>query len=118
MPTITVQAADSATAMDKIWEQLGPDAMIVSTSKHNGHVVMEATTDSIKPALAPSAEAEFSDIFTGQMLAKPEVKAKNGTAQEGERISATSSVSCRHRCTSPRYHPNAKYAVRPSAYRS
>lgn len=93
MPTITVQAADTATAMDKIWDQLGPDAMIVSTSKHNGHVVMEATTDSIKPALAPSAEARFSDIFTGQMLAKPEVKAKNSTAQKGERISATALVS-------------------------
>ena len=24
MPTITVQAADSATAMDEIWEKLGP----------------------------------------------------------------------------------------------
>ena len=92
MPTITVQAADSATAMDKIWEQLGPDAMIVSTSKHNGHVVMEATTDSPKPALAPSSEAQFSKIFTSQMLAKPEVKAKNGTAQKGEKMSDTGLV--------------------------
>jgi len=46
MPTITVQAADSATAMDEIWEKLGPDAMIISTSKRNGRIVMEATTES------------------------------------------------------------------------
>jgi flagellar biosynthesis protein FlhF len=80
MPTITVQAADSATAMDEIWEKLGPDAMIISTSKRNGRIVMEATTESTKPAIAPSVEAGFSDIFKGQMLAKPAVTAKAGTS--------------------------------------
>ena len=80
MPTITVQAADSATAMDEIWEKLGPDAMIISTSKRNGRIVMEATTESTKPAMAPSVEAGFSDIFKGQMLAKPTVTAKAGTS--------------------------------------
>ena len=80
MPTITVQAADSATAMDEIWEKLGPDAMIISTSKRNGRIVMEATTESAKPAIAPSVEAGFSDIFKGQMLAKPAVTAKAGTS--------------------------------------
>ena len=76
MPSITVQAADSATAMDEIWEKLGPDAMIISTSKRNGRIVMEATTDSAKPAMALSVEAGFSDIFKGQMLAKPAVTEK------------------------------------------
>ena len=80
MPTITVQAADSATAMDEIWAKLGPDAMIISTSKRNGRIVMEATTESAKPAMAPSVEAGFSDIFKGQMLAKPAVTAKAGNA--------------------------------------
>ncbi|MDC0993851.1 hypothetical protein OAS14_05800 [Alphaproteobacteria bacterium] len=80
MPTITVQAADSATAMDEIWEKLGPDAMIISTSKRNGRIVMEATTESAKPAIAPSVEAGFSDIFKGQMLAKPAVTTKAGTS--------------------------------------
>jgi flagellar biosynthesis GTPase FlhF len=78
MPTITVQAADSATAMDEIWAKLGPDAMIISTSKRNGRIVMEATTESRKPAMAPSVEAGFSDIFKGHMLAKPAVTAKAG----------------------------------------
>lgn len=80
MPTLTVQAADSATAMDEIWEKLGPDAMIISTSKRNGRIVMEATTESTKPAIAPSVEAGFSDIFKGQMLAKPAVTAKAGAS--------------------------------------
>ena len=80
MPTITVQAADSATAMDEIWEKLGPDAMIISTSKRNGRIVMEATTESAKPAIVPSVEAGFSDIFKGQMLAKPAVTTKAGTS--------------------------------------
>ncbi len=78
MPTITVQAADSAAAMDEIWEKLGPDAMIISTSKRNGRIVMEATTESTKPAMAPSVEAGFSDIFKDQMLAKPVGTAKAG----------------------------------------
>ena len=80
MPTITVQAADSATAMDEIWEKLGPDAMIISTSKRNGRIVMEATTENAKPVIAPSVEAGFSDIFKGQMLAKPAVTTKAGTS--------------------------------------
>ena len=80
MPTITVQAADSATAMDEIWTKLGPDAMIISTSKRNGRIVMEATTESAKPAMAPSVEAGFSGIFKGQMLAKTAVTAKADTA--------------------------------------
>jgi flagellar biosynthesis GTPase FlhF len=81
MPTITVQAADSATAMDEIWEKLGPDAMIISTSKRNGRIVMEATTESAKPAIAPSVEAGFSDIFKGQMLTKPAVTAEANASQ-------------------------------------
>ena len=84
MPTITVQAADSATAMDEIWAKLGPDAMIISTSKRNGRIVMEATTESAKPAMAPSVEAGFSDIFKGQMLAKPAEQQKLATRRMTE----------------------------------
>ena len=42
MPNVTVTAADTATAMDEIWDRLGPDAMIVSTKKQHGKIVMEA----------------------------------------------------------------------------
>ena len=47
MPNVTVTAADTATAMDEIWDQLGPDAMIVSTKKQHGKIVMEATTEAV-----------------------------------------------------------------------
>ena len=88
MPTITVQAADSATAMDEIREKLGPDAMIISTSKRNGRIVMDATTNGAKPGIATSVEAGFSDIFKGQMLSKPAITAKAGTAANNEKIPA------------------------------
>jgi hypothetical protein len=77
--------------MDEIWEKLGPDAMIISTSKRNGRIVMEATTESTKPAMAPSVEAGFSDIFKGQMLAKPTVTGKS------RHVWANAS-HCRRRC--------------------
>ncbi len=47
MTTLTVQAADTASAMDQIVEKLGADAMILSTTKRNGKVIMQATNDSL-----------------------------------------------------------------------
>ena len=98
MPNVTVQAVDSATAMEEIWEKLGPDAMIVSTSKRNGRVIMEATTDAAASAdhaangsntgnangptasqgtnLEASFGANFKDIISGHMLSPTQ---KNGT---------------------------------------
>jgi flagellar biosynthesis protein FlhF len=93
MPTITVQAVDSATAMDEIREKLGPDAMIISTRKRNGRIVMDATTNGAKPGIATSVEAGFSDIFKGQMLAKPAVTAKAGTAANNEEIPANAAAN-------------------------
>ena len=72
MPNVTVTAVDTATAMDEITDQLGPDAMIVSTKKHNGKIVMEATTDTISTATEPqqASSAGFSTLFTNQMIGK------------------------------------------------
>ncbi|MGB2095948.1 MAG: hypothetical protein ACPHYI_07560, partial [Candidatus Puniceispirillaceae bacterium] len=72
MPNVTVTAADTATAMDEIWDRLGPDAMIVSTKKQHGKIVMEATTESIaKPAEPTRAStAGFGTLFTNQMIGK------------------------------------------------
>ena len=36
MTTLTIQAADTASAMDEIAEQLGKDALILSTTKKDG----------------------------------------------------------------------------------
>ena len=72
MPNVTVTAADTATAMDEIWDRLGPDAMIVSTKKQHGKIVMEATTESTaKPAEpARASAAGFGALFTDQMIGK------------------------------------------------
>ena len=51
MTTITVTAADTAQAMDKIVERLGDDALILETVKRNGRIEMIAT-DSVEGAEA------------------------------------------------------------------
>ena len=49
MTTLTVQAEDTATAMDQIADQLGPDALILSTTKRDGKIIMRASNDSRMP---------------------------------------------------------------------
>ena len=56
MTTITVTAADTAQAMDKIVERLGEDALILETVKRNGRIEMIAT-DSVEEPEAPAAAA-------------------------------------------------------------
>ena len=88
MTTITVTAADTAQAMDKIVEKLGDDALILETVKRNGRIEMIAT-DSVEDAAAnepatvsPHPEsgalsglnieigsnAGFTDLFDQQMI--------------------------------------------------
>ena len=88
MTTITVTAADTAQAMDKIVERLGEDALILETVKRNGRIEMIATdsveeTETPAPAdAAPRSAAEvpsglnieiggasgFTDLFDQQMI--------------------------------------------------
>ena len=72
MPNVTVTAADTATAMDEIWDRLGPDAMIVSTTKQHGKIIMEATTDTAAKPTEPkiASKAGFGTLFTNQMIGK------------------------------------------------
>lgn len=72
MPNVTVTATDTATAMDEIWDKLGPEAMIVSTKKQQGKIVMEATTESAVKAAEPerASTAGFGTLFTNQMIGK------------------------------------------------
>ena len=71
MPTLTVQANDTATAMEEIWDKLGPDAMIVSTKKRQGRVVMEATTEVANTSTTPLAAEPFKEIFSAKVLDDP-----------------------------------------------
>ena len=86
MTTITVTAADTAQAMDKIVERLGEDALILETVKRNGRIEMIATNNA-DDAPAPEAQTSrpavdlhpglnieigggsgFTDLFDQQMI--------------------------------------------------
>ncbi len=68
MSKLTVQAMDSAAAMDQIVNKLGPDAVILSTTKVNGKVVMEASAGSPQSQQHPIAENKFANIFSEKMI--------------------------------------------------
>ena len=88
MTTITVTAADTAQAMDKIVERLGEDALILETVKRNGRIEMIATDSSddtpelesvtSQPDAAPRGKLDlevgggsgFTDLFDQQMINK------------------------------------------------
>jgi flagellar biosynthesis GTPase FlhF len=98
MPNVTVTAADTATAMDEIWDRLGPDAMIVSTKKQHGKIVMEATTDLVaKPAEpARASAAEFGTLFTNQMISKAP-RQSTDTASPAKGMTHQSELACLRR---------------------
>ena len=54
MPTLTVSADDSATAMEEIVQKLGEDSYILSTEKTGGKIHIKATND-IKPEIGRPA---------------------------------------------------------------
>ena len=85
MPNVTVTAADTATAMDEIWDRLGPDAMIVSTKNNTAK-------SSWKPpprqppnrrTRARASAAGFGTLFTNQMIGK-EQRRDHETASPAE----------------------------------
>ena len=63
MSKLTVQAMDSAAAMEEIVNKLGPDAVILSTTKLNGKVVMEAASGTL-PGQAPPPDEKNLPIFS------------------------------------------------------
>ena len=63
MSRLTVQAIDSAAAMEEIVSKLGPDAVILSTTKVNGKVVMEAASGTLPSQIPPKDEKKFNNIF-------------------------------------------------------
>ena len=64
MTTLTVQATDTASAMDEISERLGKDALILSTTKKDGKVIMQATNGADLPSPSPTrAASDFSHMY-------------------------------------------------------
>lgn len=77
MTTITVTAADTAQAMDKIVERLGEDALILETVKRNGRIEMVAT-DSAEDVEAP-APAALTPRPAGEELSGLNIEIGGGT---------------------------------------
>ena len=83
MTTITIQADDTAAAMEQIAKQLGPEALILSTTKQEGKIIMKAsnkapakhtpahdqTHDRARADEAVNFQHLFAQNLTGQNLA-------------------------------------------------
>ena len=68
MSTLTVKAMDSAAAMDEIVSKLGPDAVILSTTKIDGKVVMEASSGARQSQNRSPCEKGFASILSEKMI--------------------------------------------------
>ena len=93
MTTLTIQAADTASAMDEIAERLGKDALILSTTKKDGKVVMRATDGADLPSPSPKrAASDFSHMYSagisGSLPGKPRVSANAPINQVPENSAA------------------------------
>ena len=73
MATITVSAADTAAAMDEIFQKLGDDALILETANRNGKIEMVATNDAahrvkVRPSKAPKKAPAFTELFDQKLI--------------------------------------------------
>lgn len=85
MTTLTIQAADTASAMEEIADRLGEDALILSTTKKDGKVIMRATNGADLPSPVASAASavpappadDFNQMYnaglSGSLPGKPRV---------------------------------------------
>ena len=94
MTTLTIQAADTASAMDEIEERLGKDALILSTTKKHGKVVMQATNGADLPSPSPKrAASDFSHMYnagiSSSLPGKPRVSANAPINQAPDNSAAT-----------------------------
>ena len=94
MTTLTIQAADTASAMDEIEERLGKDALILSTTKKHGKVVMQATNGADLPSPSPTpAASDFSHMYnagiSSSLPGKPRVSANAPINQAPDNSAAT-----------------------------
>ena len=68
MTTLTIQATDTASAMDEIAERLGEDALILSTTKKDGKIIMRATNGADMPSQSSAKPAsDFAQMYNAGM---------------------------------------------------
>ena len=113
MTTLTVQAADTATAMDEIVEKLGVDALILSTTKRNGKVIMQATNSSpqgserpISSHLSLTGHGAHSDMIMppnsfGAMFSKGTHTSLGPDGKPAEHIQLSSMAKASSRAKAP-----------------
>lgn len=115
MATITVQASDTSTAMEEIALKLGEDAMILSTTKKNGKVIMQASNDApaapkqAQPA-STSAISDFDRLFAdklGQELAKPTIDLSAAGAEQRHAPASAGRASSGRASAAPSAQPDA-----------
>ena len=63
MTTYKFLASDSASAMEEVVKKLGPDALIVSTSKKGNKVEIEATDSISSKQKQRDVTDNFSDVL-------------------------------------------------------
>ena len=63
MTTYKFLASDSATAMEDVVKKLGPDALIISTSKRGNKVEIEATNNFSDQQKRKDIQGNFSDVL-------------------------------------------------------
>ena len=63
MTTYKFLASDSASAMEEVVKKLGPDALIISTSKRGNKVEIEATNDLSNHQKQKDITGNFSDVL-------------------------------------------------------
>ena len=81
MPTLTVSADDSATAMEEIVQKLGENSYILSTEKTGGKIHIKATND-IKPEIGRPALKRKKAFQNAMTLADRNLTPVNGTQND------------------------------------
>ena len=81
MPTLTVSADDSATAMEEIVQKLGENSYILSTEKTGGKIHIKATND-IKPEIGRPALKRKKAFQNAMTLADRNLAPVNGNQND------------------------------------
>ena len=63
MTTYKFLASDSASAMEEVVKKLGPDALIIATTKKGNKVEIEATNNFSSQQKARDNKGNFSDVL-------------------------------------------------------
>jgi hypothetical protein len=91
--SITIRAADSAQAMDEVARRLGPDALILSSSRKDGQFEIIAMVEG-EPEVAEADKPALADRLKKALKASPFAVAQgNAPAEEKEAVATKEAVA-------------------------